>query len=64
MEGHKVRGRYPLTSLWLLAEMRGDITTKIKVDLAVEDTAAGMTQGVLRRYYERWLARYADGVVD
>jgi hypothetical protein len=68
MAGQQVRGRYPLTSLWLLADRRNDNATLMRVRLITRFVAAGHTS---RRkcvrfdteYLEQWLARYADGEV-
>lgn len=68
MAGYEVRRsrpvgqwKYPLATLWLLADLRDDIVTKVKVAVAVDDTIGGFTQGVIRRCYERWLDEYLHG---
>lgn len=64
MEGLVIRGRYPLTALWLLAERCGDwhIQTKVVV------WAALVANGRLTRRripdIEFELERYVNGVVN
>lgn len=67
-----IRGRYPLTAIWLLAEAKGDIVTKVRVQLTIEEDLLGMGVGgcgagcivpthLLCKHVERWLERYASG---
>jgi hypothetical protein len=47
--------------LWLLAEWRGDITLKIKVNEIVAAIETGCGYQRRTEPYERWVARVADG---
>ncbi len=51
---------FPLAYVWLMADARKDILTKIRVNLAVADTVNGLTSRVLWGYYERWAVAYRE----
>lgn len=66
MAGQQVRGRYPLTAIWTLANWRGDQRTRIRILAVTAKIAAGrLTFPELAcADAEAWLERYANGVVD
>jgi hypothetical protein len=60
MAGQQVRGRYPLTALWLLAEWRGDEDMLLKVTVWCALVQLG--KSTKPEVFELYLQRYADGV--
>lgn len=63
MEGHAVRGRYPLTALYMLAYWRGDENTMTRVSIWSSLVAGGHLLTERLPVVERLLEKYVNGQV-
>lgn len=66
MAGEQVRGRYPLTSIFLLADWQRDHVTRLRVMVVCAKIRVGLVENAEQAIeeIEAWLERYANGVRD